>query len=302
MPNQLDYILENNLPIKTYLDFTTLGNSTISGNTFTQLNSSGNTAYDFLSVGVANHPQRGVEGVTFSGIQKLTPRVSDLLTGQSSYSLLVVSKSSANSLLQIGKNNPNLPKLLKIDYTTTNFSQYYSRLNVTDRPLSLGDLESTQVCLLSHNIVTGVTNTSINLSEFQKNTKLDTGNLLSNFPSSFVLGEGFGGELLQFLLFAPAIENVHLLELGRRVSGYLPQAQLKFDKFVLTTEDKLVVASSLLGAARIMYNLPIKIKNPDYSSNLGFSSTLIVLASFIWDNLSESNWDSISEALWDNMG
>ncbi|MCA6582560.1 MAG: hypothetical protein IM536_11140 [Pseudanabaena sp. M34BS1SP1A06MG] len=239
--------------------------------------------------------------MTFTSTQKLSPRVSGIISAASSYSLLIVSKNSNNSLLKVGKTNPNLPKLLEIDYTATNFTQNYSRLNVADRELTLGDLETTQVCLLSHDVVTGVTNTSINLADFQQNTKLDAGYMLPNL-SSFVLGEGFGGELLNFLLFVPAIENVHLLELGRQVSDYIPQSALKFDKLLLTTENKLELATSLLSAPNVRFQLPIKVRNLDTNSNLLFSSSLIVIASYLWDGLGDSNWDSLSENLWDNLG
>jgi hypothetical protein len=301
MTLSISYITDNNLPCRTYLDFTNPSYSSISGNSFTQLNLIGNTDYDFISTGALNFPQRGVEGITFTSTQKLSPRVSDIISGASGYSLLVVSKNSANSLLKVGKTNPNLPKLLEIDYTTTNFAQNYSRLNVSDRELTLGDLETTQVCLLSHDVVTGVTNTSINLADFQQNTKLDAGYMLPNL-SSFVLGEGFGGELLNFLLFVPAIDNVHLLELGRRVSDYIPQSELKFDKLLLTTESELELATSLLSAPHVRFNLPVKVKNLETNSSLLFSRSLIVIASYLWDSLSESNWDGISSNLWDNLG
>lgn len=301
MTLSLDYITENSLSCRSYLDFTNASYSSISGTTFTQLNLTGNTDYDFISTGTLNFPVRGSQGITFTSTQKLSPRVSGIISGASSYSLLVVSKNSNNSLLKVGKTNPNLPKLLEIDYTATNFVQNYSRLNVADRELTLGDLETTQVCLLSHDVVTGVTNTSINLADFQKNIKLDAGYMLPNL-SSFVLGEGFSGELLNFLLFVPAIENVHLLELGRRISDYIPQSELKFDKLLLTTENKLELATSLLSVPYVKYNLPIKIKNPETNSVLGFSSNLVVIASYFWDSLAEGQWDGISELLWDSMG
>jgi hypothetical protein len=301
MTLSLDYINTNSLPCRSYLDFTNPSYSSISGSTFTQLNLIGNTDYDFISTGALNFPQRGVEGITFTSAQKLSSRVSDIISGTSSYSLLVVSKNSDNSLLKVGKTNPNLPKLLEIDYTATNFAQNYSRLNVADRELTLGDLETTQVCLLSHDVVTGVTNTSINLADFQQNTKLDAGYMLPNL-SSFVLGEGFGGELLNFLIFVPAIENVHLLELGRRVSDYIPQSELKFDKLLLTTESKLELATSLLSASHIKFSLPMKLKNLETNSSLDFNSNLIVLATYLWDGLGDSQWDNLSDSLWDSIG
>jgi len=300
MTLSLDYITSNALPIRSYLDFTNPSYFSVSGSSFVQLNLAGNTDYDFISTGIFNHPQRGIQGATFTSTQQLAPRVSDIITDASSYSLLIVSKNSVNSLLKVGKTNPNLPKLLEIDYTATNFSQAYSRLNVADRELSLGDLETTQVCLLSHDVISGVTNTSINLADFQKNTKLDAGYMLPNL-SSFVLGEGFGGELLNFLLFVPAIENVHLLELGKRVSDYIPQSQLKFDKLLLTTESKLELATTFFSAPQIMYNLPLKIKNLDANSSLLFDSSLIILISYVWDNLNETNWDSTNETLWNSI-
>jgi hypothetical protein len=301
MTLSLDYIADNALPCRSYLDFTNVAYSSVSGDTLTQLNLTGNTDYDFISTGALNFPVRGFEGITFTSTQKLSPRVSDIIFGAPSYSLLIVSKNSNNSLLKVGKTNPNLPKLLEIDYSATNFTQNYSRLNVADRELTLGDLETTQVCLLSHDVVTGVTNTSINLADFQQNTKLDAGYMLPNL-SSFVLGEGFGGELLNFLLFVPAIDNVHLLELGRRVSDYIPQSELKFDKLLLTTESKLELTTSLLSAPHVRFNLPVKVKNLETNSSLLFSRSLIVIASYLWDSLSESNWDGISSNLWDNLG
>jgi hypothetical protein len=301
MTLSISYITDNNLPCRTYLDFTNPAYSSVSGSNFTQLNLTGNTDYDFISTGALNFPVRGSQGITFTSTQKLSPRVSGIISGASSYSLLIVSKNSDNSLLKVGKTNPNLPRLLEIDYTTTNFSQNYSRLNVADRELTLGDLETTQVCLISHDVVTGVTNTSINLADFQQNTKLDAGYMLPNL-SSFVLGEGFGGELLNFLLFVPAIDNVHLLELGRRVSDYIPQSELKFDKLLLTTDSKLELATTFFSAPFAKYNLPIKIKNLETNGSLGFNSNLIVLATYVWDLLSEDSWNQISETLWDNMG
>ena len=301
MTLSLDYIETNSLPCHSYLDFTNLAYTSIVGSTFTQLNLTGNTDYDFISTGLPNHPTRGYFGAVFTSTQKLSPRVSGIISGASSYSLLVVSKNSDNSLLKVGKTNPSLPKLLEIDYTPTNFTQNYSRLNVADRELTLGDLETTQVCLLSHDVVTGVTNTSINLTDFQQNTKLDAGYMLPNL-SSFILGEGFGGELLNFLLFVPAIENAHLLELGRQVSDYIPQSELKFDKLLLTTENKLELATSLLSTPHVKFSLPIKLKNLETNSALGFNSNLVVLATYLWGSLSESQWDNLSESLWDNLG
>jgi len=302
MTLSLDYIADNALQCRSYLDFTNPAYTSVSGSTLTQLNLTGNTDYDFISTGVINFPQRGIEGITFTSTQKLAPRVSGIIgAGASSYSLLIVSKNSNNSLLKVGKTNPNLPKLLEIDYTATNFTQNYSRLNVDDRELTLSDLETTQVCLLSHDVVTGITNTSINLADFQQNTKLDAGYMLPNL-SSFILGEGFGGELLNFLLFVPAIENVHLLELGRRISDYIPQAELKFDKLLLTTESKLELATTSLSAPHMKFSLPIKLKNLETNSSLGFNSSLIVIASYLWDNLNEESWGKISEVLWDSMG
>jgi hypothetical protein len=146
-----------------------------------------------------------------------------------------------------------------------------------------------------------VTNTSINLADFQQNTKLDAGYMLPNL-SSFVLGEGFGGELLNFLLFVPAIDNVHLLELGRRVSDYIPQSELKFDKLLLTTESELELATSLLSAPHVRFSLPVKIKNLETNSALGFNSNLVVLATYLWDGLGDSQWDNLSENLWNNIG
>jgi hypothetical protein len=301
MTLSLDYIDTNSLPCRTYLDFTNPAYSSVSGSNFTQLNLTGNTDYDFISTGALNFPVRGSQGITFTSTQKLSPRGSGIISGASSYSLLIVSKNSGNSLLKVGKTNPNLPRLLEIDYTPTNFAQNYSRLNVADRELTLGDLETTQVCLISHDVVTGVTNTSINLADFQQNTKLDAGYMLPNL-SSFVLGEGFDGELLNFLLFVPAIDNLHLLELGRRVSDYIPQSELKFDKLLLTTESKLKVATTFFSAPRIMYNLPLKIKNLETNSALGFNSNLIVLATYVWDSLEDFQWNNLSENLWDNLG
>ena len=301
MTLSISYITDNNLPCRTYLDFTNPAYSSVSGSNFTQLNLTGNTDYDFISTGALNFPVRGSQGITFTSTQKLSPRGSGIISGASSYSLLIVSKNSGNSLLKVGKTNPNLPRLLEIDYTPTNFAQNYSRLNVADRELTLGDLETTQVCLISHDVVTGVTNTSINLADFQQNTKLDAGYMLPNL-SSFVLGEGFGGELLNFLLFVPAIDNVHLLELGRRVSDYIPQSELKFDKLLLTTDSKLELATTFFSAPFAKYNLPIKIKNLETNGSLGFNSNLIVLATYVWDLLSEDSWNQISETLWDNMG
>lgn len=301
MTLSLDYIVDNALPCRSYLDFTNESYTSIVGSTYTQLNLTGNTDYDFISTGAINFPQRGSQGVTFTSTQKLSPRFSGIISGASSYSLLIVSKNSNDSLLKVGKTNPNLPKLLEIDYTTTNFAQNYSRLNVADRELALGDLETAQVCLLSHDVVTGVTNTSINLADFQQNTKLDAGYMLPNL-SSFVLGEGFSGELLNFLLFVPAIENVHLLELGRRVSDYIPQSALKFDKLLLTTESKLELATSFLSAPHAKFSLPIKLKNLETNSTLSFNSHLVVLAIYLWDELADSQWDSISENLWNNLG
>ena len=301
MTLSLDYIVDNALPCRSYLDFTNKSYTSIVGSTYTQLNLTGNTDYDFISTGLLNHPTRGDFGAVFTSTQKLSPRVSGIISGVSSYSLLIVSKNSNDSLLKVGKTNPNLPKLLEIDYTATNFAQNYSRLNVADRELTLGDLETTQVCLISHDVVTGVTNTSINLADFQQNTKLDAGYMLPNL-SSFVLGEGFGGELLNFLLFVPAIDNVHLLELGRRVSDYIPQSELKFDKLLLTTESKLELATSFLSAPNVRFQLPIKVRNLETNSSLLFSSSLIVIASYLWDSLSEESWKGVSEALWDSMG
>jgi hypothetical protein len=301
MTLSLDYIATNSLPCRSYLDFTNPSYSSVSGTSFTQLNLTGNTDYDFISTGLVNHPTRGSQGIRFTSTQKLFPRVSSIISDAFSYSLLIVSKNSNNSLLKVGKTNPNLPKLLEIDYTTTNFSQSYSRLNVADKELTLGNLETTQVCLLSHDIVSGVTNTSINLADFQQNTKLDVGYMLPNL-SSFVLGEGFSGELLNFLLFVPAIENVHLLELGRRVSDYIPQTQLKFDKLLLTTESNLELSTLFLSAPHIKFSLPIKVRNLETNSALSFNSTLVILATYFWDGLVESQWDSLSENLWDNLG
>lgn len=301
MTLSLDYIVDNSLPCRSYLDFTNPSYSSVSGTSFTQLNLIGNTDYDFISTGLVNHPTRGSQGIRFTSTQKLFPRVSGIITDAPSYSLLIVSKNSDNSLLKVGKTNPNLPKLLEIDYTATNFAQNYSRLNVADQELTLGDLETTQVCLISHDVVTGVTNTSINLADFQQNTKLDAGYMLPNL-SSFVLGEGFGGELLNFLLFVPAIDNLYLLELGRRVSDYIPQTQLKFDKLLLMTESNLGLATSFLSAPHIKYNLPIKIRNLETNGVLGFSSNLVVIATYLWDSLGDSQWDSLSENLWNNLG
>jgi hypothetical protein len=120
--------------------------------------------------------------------------------------------------------------------------------------------------------------------------------------SSFVLGEGFDGELLNFLLFVPAIDNLHLLELGRRVSDYMPQSALKFDKLLLTTESKLELATTFFSAPRIKFSLPIKVRHLETNSSLSFNSSLIVIASYLWDGLGDNQWDSISEALWDSMG
>ena len=301
MTLSLDYIATNALPCRSYLDFTNASYTSITGDTLTQLNLTGNTDYDFISTRTTNFPVRGSEGITFTSTQQLSPRVSGIISDASSYSLLIVSKNSDNSLLKVGKTNPNLPKLLEIDYTTTNFAQNYSRLNVADQELTLGDLETTQVCLLSHDVVTGVTNTSINLADFQQNTKLDSGYMLPNL-SSFVLGEGFGGELLNFLLFVPAIENVHLLELGQRVSDYIPQSELKFDKLLLTTESKLGLATTFFSAPQVKFVLPIKIKNLETTSTLGFNSNLVVLANYVWNSLSNEQWDGISDVLWDSIG
>jgi hypothetical protein len=90
MTLSLDYIANNALPCRTYLDFTNPAYSSVSGSNFTQLNLTGNTDYDFISTGALNFPQRGVEGITFTSTQKLSPRVSDIIgAGASSYSLLI---------------------------------------------------------------------------------------------------------------------------------------------------------------------------------------------------------------------
>ncbi len=135
MTLSLDYIETNSLPCRSYLDFTNMAYTSIVGSTFTQLNLTGNTDYDFISTGALNFPIRGAQGMTFTSTQKLFPRVSGIISGASSYSLLIVSKNSNNSLLKVGKINPNLPKLLEIDYTSTNFAQNYSR------PLSCSSLD-----------------------------------------------------------------------------------------------------------------------------------------------------------------
>jgi hypothetical protein len=93
MTLSLDYIADNSLSCRSYLDFTNAAYSSVSGDTLIQLNLTGNTDYDFISTGSINFPVRGSQGMTFTSTQQLSPRVSGIISDASSYSLLIVSKN-----------------------------------------------------------------------------------------------------------------------------------------------------------------------------------------------------------------
>jgi len=303
------YIIDNSLPCVTYLDFSDPSSITVSGNTYTALNKIGNTTYDFIATTLQEHPVATPNGANFSAFSRLRPRNSNILQGATSYSVIAISNSipsTKQTLVEVGKNNPNLPKLLELTYENRKFTQKYSQLNLTDRLYESGDLDSTQIVLYSHNVVQGLYDLSINKSPFTNSTKVDRGYLRNNFPSTFFLGNSVGtlpflGELSQFLLFSPAISELDLLALANLLSSYVPFQELGLREFVFTSSDNLAITGDTIANPKVLYRLPIILNQISLSSNNPVVTNVVILAGLKWDNLSEVQWNLVSETLWNNM-
>lgn len=305
----LSYIIDNNLPCVSYLDFFDPTSVTVSGNTYTAINKIGNISFDFIATTISQHPITTLNGVSFSTSSRLRPRDPNILQGVTSYSVIAISQNmplTKQTLLEVSKNNPNLPKLLELTYEDRQFSQQYSQLNLRDRFYESGELDTTQIVLYSHNIVQGLYALSINKSPFVKSTKIDRGYLRNNFPSNFFLGNSTGdlpflAELSQFLLFSPAISETDLLELANLLSFYVPFQELGIRDFIFTSSDNLDIIKNTITNPRVLYRLPIIMNQIGLFSNNPITTNTVVLAGLKWDNLSNSQWDLVSETLWNQM-
>lgn len=187
--------------------------------TFTWKNKLGEVDYDFLQSNASLHPVYSPPGVTFVDDDKLYPRVNDLFTAVSSYSIILISEGSdfslENKILSIGKSNPLIPKFLEYSYKDSKVEQQFSLVNIQNILKSTGFLTSQQTVGINHTLKYGLTRISINKDPFQVQINSDKGHVFNNYPGNFYLGNSntnlpFTGKLLHFLVFIPEISETHI--------------------------------------------------------------------------------------------
>lgn len=219
MSRVLTYINDNSLPCKTWLSAKNPSNFSISGDTFRWINSIGNSEYDFIQSNSSLHPTYTINGVSFSGEHKLFPVNTDIFTGVSSYSLIFIttgSLTSRNTLLNVSKVSPTKPSWMEEYYTESEISQQFSLVNVANTVGHEYTDVDTNYFATSRDIKYGITKLKIGSEGFIAYVNSDKGTVINNYPGHFFLGNSadsshpFQGNLIDFLIFTPAISDVDI--------------------------------------------------------------------------------------------
>lgn len=304
-----DYITANALPNTLWLDGTDSSTISVIGSTFTWLNKFGNTNYDFLQTNVASHPFVTSRGVSFGSNRRVSPRVTSILQGIESYSMIVISTGNAvtqQAVLSISKNNPSLPKLLEYDYVTNTVEQQFSILNVINQLSTNSFLNNIKTLLLSHDIKYGKTSVSTNQTTFDTYINSDKGYLLSNFPSAFYLGNSvdnipFTGDLVHFLLFTPAISNTHLLNIGNILVSGTPVLNPLSEEFTRTSNVEIDLTSTVSASRLITYLPQIQPLIQSFNIEIDLNTLIVLITALEWDSLDTNNWNTLTTDLWNTL-
>lgn len=296
----------------TWIDCTDSTKISITGSTFTVLNKTGNTSYDFIQTDPSNHPVITDEGISFSGDNHLRPRQLDIFSPvlqNPSYSMVFITKGNPRieqQLLSISKNNPDLPKFLDIRQYEGHSKKSFSNVNLQSFLSFPAFISSIQSLSFSHDIRLGRTVASVNNSSFKPYIDTNKGYILSNFPSAFYLGNSntllpYLGSILHFLIFIPSIAPEHLHNIVNLLNNRKATLPLKSAEPVAFNNAAINMASIVELGASTKYQHPS-------DSIVSFNHCLLDLVSEIslsfyykWDELLESNWFNMGEEFWDNL-
>lgn len=230
MPTPLEYINNNSLPCKTWLNGTNPSNFVVTGGSFTWLNSLGNTNYDFLTTNLANFPNLVTKGVTFNSTSKLSPRNLNILSADDSYSIIVISEplstSNNQQLLTVGNTVNTLTNFIEYSQNNKSLSQQFSvktllgSLNTTNLTDTILSTQTANLFISSHYTKYGYSEFSTNGVTFQDSVVTTKGSIKSSTPRIILLGNKeltnlpYLNKVNHFLVFCPALSKSVAVELS----------------------------------------------------------------------------------------
>lgn len=232
MQSTLNYINKFNLPCKVCLNATRQSSFILNSNEFVIRNLINNTDFDFLQTNYLLYPTIIDRlGLSFTNNQRLFSRNGNLFNNVSSYSLISVLSGnnftftpngipSVNQLLQGSKIDNMLPPALEYYYTNADVNQQNSRVSTFNTIKVLlpygNEIENLQVLSLNHFTKYGLTEISINQSQFISFLNKERGVINENTISDIWLGNSNSQDkalenIFKYLLiFIPAINKTHI--------------------------------------------------------------------------------------------
>jgi hypothetical protein len=232
----LDYISDNNLPCKVFLDGRNGSKLYISGTNFYWKNTVDYPQYDFVQSNSAYHPSILGKGVSFSSNDRLYPVDRSLFANAKSYSTLFITQTDVSitqQLLTIGNRLSTYPNVLDYKLNTLKAVQNFAIRNVgAEKATSnISDLTTgttvSQSIIFNHDVKLGITNFSVNSATFDRFINSNKGYLPTFDPYLFYLGNDntagspFTGKLCYFLVFIPKITNAQLVDISNILLGGL---------------------------------------------------------------------------------
>lgn len=303
------YILSNNLPCKSWLNFTDKSSIFTIGNTFNVANQINNGNYSFLQNDPAQHPINTSEGITFATNKKIYPQNNNLFDNSvQSYSIILAFKGTSTSeqnLISVSKQNPLLPKNLEYKYKDNASNQQFSILNLQQKLYSEEyDRNNIQIFMVSHNIKYGITKFSVDKDPFVTKINNDRGYMLNNM-STFYIGNSidsipFTGNLLHFLMFVPEISDVHMLNLATQLVNVSPILDAKSEELVFSTTLSLSANVGVTFNPSYVFSYPILL---NYSSTNTLDASIFsnLVLSYVWSDLVTDQWNNMTTSSWDGL-
>lgn len=304
-----NYITTNTLPCRTWIDATDVAYRTITGNTFSIANRIGNPVFNFVQNNPSLHPIIGNKGITFASDKKLEPASSGLITqSTNSYTMIFVTSGdvdTAQQLLSVSKANPAIPKLLDIKHQNGRSQQSYARVNVENSIQFDSYNSDTQILVMSHDVRLGNTSVSINNKGFTAYQNTNKGYILDNY-SSIYLGNSvenlpFTGELLHFLLFVPAISEVHCENIANLLGTPKPSLPLISDDFRISKQAAVSLDVIPYINPNLVYRIPLLLHRKAKQDLLDLTVNISLSFFYTWDGLDNTNWDNLSVDFWNNL-
>lgn len=306
----LDYSADNNLELGFWLDCTDSSFRTDIGNTFTLLNRTGNTAYDFLQNQPDFHPIKNFSSISFLDSQHLVPRNNDIFNGLNEYSIIFIFQNISSAqltFLNLSKNEGGLPDYLEYKYNNGELQQQHSILNVENNlNVVVSNAEDAIIFAIRHDVFVGKTSCISNLDEIALRANKDYGYILNNFPTKFILGNNvelnspFRNSLKHVLFFKKYISKDNINYITNIIAPIVEEVppDPRDDSTNLIAFLPLSINTQLAYSSKPKTSTPI---NAFLSTLMEYFVTVELDLSYSWNSVNEQRWDTITESQFNNI-